>query len=40
MVLWTKTKEITFNYEQQAEVSPLFQAGHQGGQFAFEDPDS
>ncbi len=29
------TKEITFNYEQQAEVSPLFDAGHQGGQFVF-----
>ncbi len=29
------TKEIQFNYEQQAEISPLFQAGHGGGQFIF-----
>lgn len=29
------THEIRFNYEQQAEVSPLFQAGHAGGQFVF-----
>lgn len=29
------TQEIRFNYEQQAEVSPLFQAGHAGGQFVF-----
>ncbi|MEP7322143.1 MAG: carboxypeptidase-like regulatory domain-containing protein [Saprospiraceae bacterium] len=29
------TQEIRFNYEQQAEVSPLFQAGHGGGQFVF-----
>ncbi|MEO5582539.1 MAG: caspase family protein, partial [Saprospiraceae bacterium] len=28
-------QEIRFNYEQQAEVSPLFQAGHGGGQFVF-----
>ena len=29
------TKEIRFNYEQQADISPLYQAGHQGGQFVF-----
>ncbi len=29
------TKEIQFNYEQQAEISPLNQAGHSGGQFIF-----
>ena len=29
------TQEIRFNYEQQAEISPLFQAGHGGGQFLF-----
>lgn len=29
------THEIRFNYEQQAEVCPLFQAGHAGGQFVF-----
>ena len=29
------TKEIQFNYEQQADISPLFGAGHQGGQFVF-----
>jgi hypothetical protein len=29
------TKEIKFNDEQQAELSPLFNAGHKGGQFVF-----
>jgi formylglycine-generating enzyme len=29
------TQEIRFNYEQQAELSPLFEAGHKGGQFIF-----
>ena len=29
------TKEISFDYEQEAEISPLFQSGHQGGQFVF-----
>ncbi len=29
------TKEVRFNYEQQAELSPLFQSGHEGGQFLF-----
>ena len=29
------TQEIRFNYEQQAELSPLFQVGHSGGQFVF-----
>ncbi len=29
------TKEVRFNYEQQAEASPLYQAGHEGGQFVF-----
>jgi hypothetical protein len=26
---------VRFNYEQQAELSPLFGAGHEGGQFVF-----
>lgn len=30
------TKEVRFNYEQQAEASPLYQAGHAGGQFVFQ----
>ncbi len=29
------TKDVRFNYEQHAEASPLFQAGHEGGQFLF-----
>ena len=29
------TKEIRFDYEQQADISPLYQSGHQGGQFVF-----
>jgi|GEM_PF-1293872 len=29
------TKEVRFNYEQQAEAGPLYQAGHEGGQFVF-----
>ena len=29
------TKQIRFNYEQQADISPLYQAGHEGGQFVF-----
>lgn len=27
---------VSFNYEQQAELSPLFGAGHEGGQFIFQ----
>lgn len=27
---------VRFNYEQQAELSPLFGAGHEGGQFIFQ----
>jgi hypothetical protein len=33
------TKEIRFNYEQQADISPLFDAGHLGGQFLFIQRD-
>ncbi len=29
------TQEVGFNYEQKAEISPLFQSGHEGGQFIF-----
>lgn len=29
------TKEVRFEYEQHAEAAPLFQSGHQGGQFVF-----
>ena len=29
------TQEVRFNYEQQAELSPLQGAGHEGGQFIF-----
>jgi hypothetical protein len=29
------TTEVRFNYEQQAEISPLYQSGHEGGQFVF-----
>jgi Caspase domain len=33
------TKEVRFNYEQQAEISPLFDTGHLGGQFVFIQRD-
>ena len=29
------TEQVRYNYKQQAEVSPLFDAGHMGGQFVF-----
>ncbi len=29
------TQEISFNYEQLAEISPLYGAGHKGGQYIF-----
>ncbi len=29
------TQEIRYNYRQQAEVSPIFEVGHKGGQFVF-----
>ena len=29
------TQEVGFNYEQKAEITPLFQSGHEGGQFIF-----
>ena len=29
------TKTVRFNYEQQAEAGPLYQTGHEGGQFVF-----
>jgi formylglycine-generating enzyme required for sulfatase activity/uncharacterized caspase-like protein len=29
------TKAVSFNHAQQAECSPLFQVGHEGGQFVF-----
>jgi len=28
-------KEVRYNYEQEAEASPLFQVGHDGGEFVF-----
>ncbi len=31
---------VRFNYEQQAELSPLFGAGHEGGQFIFRKEES
>lgn len=29
------TEQVRYNYKQQAEVSPLFDSGHMGGQFVF-----
>ena len=29
------TKEVRYNYEQQADIMPLYQSGHEGGQFVF-----
>jgi hypothetical protein len=29
------TTEVRFDYAQQAEISPLYQSGHKGGQFVF-----
>jgi hypothetical protein len=29
------TQEVRFDYEQQADISPLYQVGHKGGQFVF-----
>jgi hypothetical protein len=33
-------ENVRFNYEQQAELSPLFGAGHQGGQFIFHKAET